>query len=54
MEVSVNGGAPLALEGLFHGKSIYKGMIWRSPYFGKPPNSEMVVLNGVSKPLRVS
>ena len=52
MEVSVNGGAPLALEGLFHGKFIYK--LWRYPYFGKHPNSEMVVLNGVSKPLTVS
>ena len=27
MELSINGGSPLSLDGLFHGQSIYKWMM---------------------------
>jgi hypothetical protein len=36
MGVSWNGGTS-KMDGLFHGKSIYKWMIWGYPYFRKPP-----------------
>jgi hypothetical protein len=40
---SINGDIPKWM--VYNGKSIYKWMLWRYPYFRKPPNGEFFCHN---------